>query len=232
MIGYLKALTDIHFGLSVDGVLYFIRHMSFPVATVAIGLLILLAVQGYKIFRSLLYVVAAVGLGFAGHLYLAPRVSSIIVSKFPIVNAVDVDVAIAFICAMFGILIVHLTYEFVVFCMGGAAGFLLGYFFVAQKLAAYFFNLGFLKHKIAQIAIGCVCAMIVAILFLLLFKHLYIMITSVGFMGLSGYILYRQVMPTPKTAIAFGFIAVCAIIGIFMMVHQYEEEEKRTEYRF
>ena len=232
MIEYLKALADIHIEFSVSGVLNFINNLSFPVATVAIGLLVLLAVQGYKIFRSVIYVIAAVGLGFVGHIYLAPRVSGLIVSRLPEGWLIDVDVVIAFLCAMFGVLIAHLAHDFVVFCMGGAAGFIIGYFFVASKLADYFFKLEFLRSKLAYLGVACVLGMMVAIIFLLLFKHMYIIVTSVGFMALSGYLLYKEVMPDHKLSIAFGFVAVCIVIGVFMMVHQFEEDQKRTEFMF
>ncbi len=226
------ALKDVNITFSLDGVLDFINNMSFPVASVAIGLLVLLAVQGYKIFKSVIYVIAAVGLGFAGHLYLAPRVSGAIVSRLPEGFSFDVDVAIAFLCAMIGVLLAHFAYKFIVFCLGGAVGYCIGYFYVAGVLADYFSNLPFLSNNIAYIAVGCVCGLIVAIFFLICFKHLYIVASSIGGMGLASYILFRIVMPGHDISIAFDFVILGVVIGIFMMIHQFQEEKKLEEFQF
>lgn len=232
MLDYVKALKDINVPLSLDGIWDFLNNMSFPVATVAIGLLVLLAVQGYKIFKSLTYVVAAVGLGFAGHLYLAPRVADFIIPKIPESVSIDVNVAIAFLCAMFGVLIAHFSHEFVVFCLGGACGYAIGYFIVAGKLAAYFTSIPFLTHKFAYIGVGVVCALMLAIFFLLTFKYLYIIGSSVGLMILSCYILFKQMMPEGDGKISVGFMAVGALIGIFMMIHQFSEENRDDNFNF
>lgn len=233
MIEYLKALKDIHIDLSLGGIWDFINNMSFPIATVAIAVLVLFAVQGYKIFKSLVHVIAAVGLGFVGHLYLAPRVCGLVESRLPAeFAAVDLDVIIALVCAMIGLLLAHFAYDFIIFCIGAAAGYLVGYYYVAGLVQNYFPDLGFLASNIAHIAVGCVCALIVSIFFMIIFKHLYIITSSIGFMALAGYILSKAVMEGDNNSVAFGFVAIGVVIGVFMMVHQFDEEEKTNDFKF
>ena len=232
MIEYLMAIKNVNITFTVDGILDFINNMSFPVASIAIGLLVLLAVQGYKIFKSVIYVVAAVGLGFAGHLYLAPRVSGAIVSRLPEGFSFDVDVAIAFLCAMIGVVLAHFAYKFIVFMLGGAIGFCIGYFYLGAMLANYFSSLPFLANKIAYAVVGCVCGLAVAVFFLICFKHLYIIGTSLGCMALACYILFKILMPGQDMSIGFDFIILGVVIGIFMMIHQFQEEKKLEEFQF
>ena len=232
MIEYLMAVKNVNITFTFDGIMDFINNMSFPVASVAIGLLVLLAVQGYKIFKSVIYVVAAVGLGFAGHLYLAPKVSGAITARLPEGFSLDADVAIAFVCAMIGVLLAHFTYKFIVFLIGGVVGYCVGYFYLAGVLANYFFSLPFLSNKIAYIAVGCVCGLAVAIFFLICFMQLYIVASSLGCMALAGYILFKILMPGHEMSIGFDFVILGVVIGIFMMIHQFQEEKKLEEFQF
>ena len=98
MIEYFNALKDVNIQFTEKGIGNFLDNSSFPVAVVTIALLVLLAVQGYKIFKSLIYVVAAVGLGFVGHFYLAPLVLKLVGSKIPDSIPLDVSVCVAFVC--------------------------------------------------------------------------------------------------------------------------------------
>ena len=232
MIEYFKALKDVNIQFTEKGIGNFLDNSSFPVAVVTIALLVLLAVQGYKIFKSLIYVVAAVGLGFVGHFYLAPSIVKLVGSKIPANIPLNVSVAVAFICAMVGVLLAHVAHKFIIFCMGGAAGYCVGFFWVAGLLANHFTNLKFLGTRLAYIAVGCVCALILAIFFLLAFKYIYIFVSSIGFMGLAGYILSRQILPGSSYVVSICFATVGIIIGIFMMIHQFDEDEKSEEFKF
>lgn len=232
MIEYLKALKNIDVSFSVESILDFLKNMSFPVATVAIALLILFAVQGYKIFKSLIYVFASVGLAFAGHLYLAPRIVKLIGDRMPDSVPIEVSISVAFVCAMFGVFLAHFAHEFIIFCMGGVGGYCLGFYYVAGLLAKNFGNLQFLKTKLAYIIVGVVCALILAVFLLLFFKYLYIFITSVGFMGLAGYILSRHMITDTDPVFAICFATLGILIGFFMMIHQFDEEEKCQEFHF
>ena len=229
---YLNALKDVNITFTLNGALDFINNMSFPVATVAIGLLVLLSVQGYKIFKSLIYVISAVGLAFAGHLYLAPRVLGFIEPIIPDSIPIDVSVTIALLCAIIGVLLAHFAHQFIVFCLGGIVGYLIGYYWAAGVIAGYFKSLPFLNNNIAAIIIGAVCALIVAIFFIIAFKHLYIILSSIGFMALSAYILVRVLLPGAGNGWLFAFIAIGAVIGVVLMVHQFDEEEKAHEFKF
>ena len=232
MIEYLKALKSIDISFSLSGIWDFINNMSFPVATVVIAGLVLFAVQGYKIFKSLVHVIAAVGFGFAGHLYLAPRVSGLVESRLPASISIDIDVVIALVCAIIGLLLAHFAYDFIVFCIGATTGYFVGYSYLAGVLERYFSNLTFLTSKVAHIVVGCVLALIVAIFFMIVFKQLYIIATSIGFMCLASLILAKTVMVGNSNSVLFGFIAIGAVIGVFMMVHQFDEEDKVNEFKF
>ena len=232
MIEYIKALKDVDITFTLDGILDFFNNLSFPVASVIIGLLVLMAVQGYKIFKSVVHVIAAVGLGFAGHLYIAPHVVGYIQPHVPESWMLDVSVVIALLCALFGVLLGHIRYDFVVFSLGGVVGFATGYYFLGKKIAEYFYNISFLNNWIAHVVVGIVLGLMLAILFLLLFKQIYIIGSSLGCMALASYLLFKEVLPGQNIYIAFGFIAVGVVIGVFMMMHQFEEEEKTQEFNF
>lgn len=232
MIEYLKEVKNINVSLDPGKIWDSLNNLSFPVAAVAIGLLVLLAIQGYKIFKSLIHVGAAVGFAYVGHLYLAPKVVGYITPHIPESWGIDFGVVIALLCAIFALLVVHLRYDFAIFCCGGLTGYLAGFYFAAPKLAAYFDKITFLGHIYAKYGVAVLCALMAAILFLILFKNIYIVVSSIGCMSLAGYLLYKEVTPDQSNLVAFGFIALGVIIGVFMMVHQFEEEGKSHEYDF
>ena len=229
---YLDAIKSIKIPTSIEEVWGFFNNITFPVAVLAIGLIVLFAIQGYKIFHSFLYVASCIAFAYAGHLYLAPLAAKFVTPYIPSYIPINVDIIVALLCAITAFLITKYAYRFMVFILGGGVGYVAGYFFVAGFMASKLSTLSFLNHWIANIVVGIVLGLMCALFFAIAFKHIYILGFSIGGMGLAGYIIYKLVLSSPNNIAMFCFVGVACVIGIFAAHHQYVEEDKCTEFYF
>lgn len=232
MISYLEAIKNIKIPTGLSEILTFINTISFPVAVLAIGFVVLFAIQGYKIFKSCLYVASCIAFAFVGNLYLGPIADKFISPYIPEGIYINLGVIVAVLCALTAFLITKFAYKIMIFILGGGVGFALGYFFLGGFLARKLPSLAFLSHWVANIIVGIVLGLICALFFVVAFKHIYIIGFSIGGMGLVGYILYKLIIGSPNKIVMFCFIGVAAVIGIFVARHQYVEDEKATQYYF
>ena len=232
MNSILEAIKNVDIPTTPGEILTFLNTISFPVAVFAIGFIVLFAIQGYKIFKSFLFVASCMAFAFIGKTYLGPIVEKFAGPHIPATISIDLSIVTAFLCALIAFLITKYAYKLMIFLLGGGVGFLAGYYFVAGFLARKLPTLGFLSHWVANIVIGAVLALMCALFFVIAFKHIYIIGLSVGGMGVVGYILYNLVMGTHNRIVMFSFIGVAMVLGMFAAHHQYVEDDKETQFYF
>ena len=198
----------------------------------AICVLSLLALEGYKIFKMLVYVGGAFAFGYLGITYLAPAIASSVVPMLPSELNINFPGLVAVVCALVAVFLTRCAYTFMIMVIGGVGGYFLGSTVICNLLVGYFNTLDFLKGDMVKYIVGGVIAALLALISILLFKHIYMVATSFGGMVLSALLLQTIVMPTADNNVKICFIILGIAVGIYALVHQYKEEEKALEIVF
>ena len=192
-----------------------------------ICLLMLLAVEGYKIFKMALYAGGAFAFAYLGYLFLVPKIPASILSMIPPV--VKPQFAVALACGLVALLLTRFARSLMMMILGGALGYYIGSTTMYGILVNYFNTLKFLQNDITKAIVGGVFAAIMAILFLLLFKHAFIIVSSIGGAATAAYLLYPMVIAAQTDSIRNGFLIGGVIIGVICLIRQYREEQKAQE---
>lgn len=197
---------------------------------IGICLLALIGFEGYKIFKSLLYVGGAAGLAYCGYAYVAPLVSKHLVGIVP--EFISVDALIAVIFGLLAIVLVRCAYGLAIMLLGSVAGYFFGSSFIHGVIASFFSTLEFLQGDTAKYIIGAVFVPIFGILFLLVFKHAFLILSSFGGMIGASYLLKMLLVPVADETIKFAFILFGFALGVFTVVRQYKVESRSMEILF
>jgi hypothetical protein len=192
--------------------------------------LALLAFEGYKLFKMALYVGSAVSFGVVGLWYIAPIIPDNIRALVPAVVEFDVLVAVA--CALVALLICRCAYTLMIMILGGVVGYFVGSTFVYDLLLDNFNTLEFLEMEIVKYIVGGAIASVMVLLFIVLFKHLFIIVTSLGGTICAAFVLQGILLPTADDNMKICFVILAIAIGIFGLMRQYKEEEKALEIVF
>lgn len=195
-----------------------------------ICVLMVLAVQGYKLFKMLMYAGSAYAFAYLGMMYLAPKLPASVTSLIP--EGVQADAVVAILCALIAVFLTRCAYNFMIMLLGGVAGYFLGAKVVYGMLIQHFHTLEFLQHEVVKHVVGGALAVVLAILFILLFKHLFMVIASFGGSVAAALVLQSLVMPAGDMTIKIAFAVLGFALGIFCIVHQYKQEEKDMEIVF
>ncbi len=200
---------------------------------VTIGLicvLLLLAVKGYKIFKTVLYAGGAFAFAYLGYTIVAPKLPASVTSFLP--PSLKADVIVAVLLALVAIFLTRCAYNFMIMILGGVAGYFLGASVIYGLILKHFHTLTFLQIPAVKYIIGGVFSAMFAILFILLFKHLFMLLTSFGCSVAAAALLKTIVMPEGSSVILGAFAVVGIAFGIYCIVHQYKQEEKDMEIVF
>lgn len=231
-IDVMGIITEQIFKFIPAGVLEFYNTNLLLCQLGLICIFMLLALQGYKLFKMALYAGSAFLFGYIGLTYLAPVVSGYIapyIAQF----GIKVEALIAIVCALIAVFLTRCAYNFMILALGGVAGYFLGSSVVYGALVEHFHTLDFLtQFSAVKHIVGGILAGVLGILFILLFKHLFMVITSFGCSVGAAMILQALVMPGANDTIKIAFAIVGFAIGIYAIVRQYREEEKDMEIVF
>ena len=93
-----------------------------PFLLVAICLLVLLAFEGYRIFKMLMFVGSAAVFGIGGYWYIAP----LIPESAKALDLLNMDALIAVLCALLALFLTKCAYSFMIMLLGGAIGYYIG----------------------------------------------------------------------------------------------------------
>ena len=193
-------------------------------------LLALLAFEGYKIFKMLLYVGGALGFGVVGFWYIAPFIPENIKAMVPAV--VEVNVLVAILCALLAVFLCKCAYTLMIMLLGGIVGYLVGSTFVYTLLVNHFNTLEFLQMDMVKHIVGGAIAAVAVLLFILLFKHVYIIGTSFGGSIGAALVVQSILLPEADNNMKICFVVLAVALGVFAVSHQYQEEEKAMEIVF
>ena len=193
-------------------------------------LLVLLAFEGYKIFKMILYAGSAAGFGILGFWYIAPMVPENIKTMIPAIVEVNVLVAVAL--ALLAIFLCKVAQPLMIMALGGVVGYFAGSTLVYDLLLKHFITLEFLQMEAVKHIVGGAIASVMVLIFLLFFKHLYMIGTS--FLGTIAAALIVQsiLLPAADDSMKICFIILAITLGIFAVARQYQEEEKALEIVF
>lgn len=171
--------------------------VTFPIVLVAAIVAGIFAFYGYTLFKKCLALFGAVAFGVAGSVISASFLSEI---SIPLVNIASI---IGIVCAVIGAVLMIHVYKLAIFVVGAAGGYFAAQLVIVPMLA--------LEGTVALV-VSIVAAVIVAILALLLFKPLFILLTSVVLMVGVGAISAFALFVEPTVV----FVAVTAVIGLIV----------------
>ena len=229
----LKGILGTVKGMIPDVVMNFYHDYKAPILILLVALLVLLSLEGYKIFKGALYVIVPGGLAFAAFKFLAGFVVSKLGDKLPALPyGITYEVIIAVVAAIIGAVLVKFAYKTTIMLLGTAVGFVIGYLGVARLFVRLFPTLAFLQSRPAKAIIGFIIAAIMGIIFILLFKHMFIVLSAIGCMGAAGFLLGMLVMPAAPLLYKLAVAGLGAVIGIYSTIHQYNEEQRSQDIRF
>ena len=193
-----------------------LAQYGFVITLASVLVLGLIALFSYKIFKLSLTIIGALAFGAIGSMFLAP----LLINAIGEVGAVNLTAIVGFVCALIGGLLMHFLFKLALFVTGAAGG----WFFVAPFVLALLqsqFEAEFFATETGYYVVSAVCALLAAILFMFLFKFLYIVITSVGGMTVAGFMVGSAIMPA-NLIVWVAFAAIGLIAGIFAAVYQYK----------
>ena len=202
-----------------------------PALIVAICLLVLVAFEGHKLFKMALHVAIPAGAAVAGYMFLANFVMNY-ADKIPLPDYIQLPALVAIVCALVGLFLSKCAYNFVIMLLGGAFGFAGGYLYGWRVIRSFFSSLEFLNTPMARYIISGICAAVFVLVFVLLFKHIFIIGSSFGCLAFAGLLLQKLVVPTADDMMKGCFVLVGIAVAVFAVVRQYKEEEKSYEILF
>lgn len=230
---YVKGLAEKLIAMIPQSVLALYAEYKIPVLIAIIALCVLLSLEGYKIFKAALYLIAAGGLGFVGFKYVVGFILTKFGASLPALPlGISYEALIPCVLALIGVFLVKFAHKFSIMLLGGACGFALGYFTMSGLLINMFPTLTFLNSTPAKAVVGLVFAGILGVVFILLFKHVFILVTALGCMATAGYLACMLIMPEGPNNYKLMAAALGAIIGIYSTIHQYNEDQRATDIRF
>ena len=201
--------------------------ITFPVAIIAAAVLILLAIYGYRLFKTTISVVVCIVCGIAGS-FIAPFILEA-ASVPTVIEGVSLSAVIGIVFAGIGLLLGFKLYKISLFISCTAGAYLI-YSPIITLLPVVFPDLPISQLPIINTPEGimitsAVLAILTGILLLLLFKPLYIIITSVGGVAVATALIAISVAPTYEMTVWVGLI-LGAILGIPAAKHQFKCDEK------
>ena len=194
-----------------------------PALLAVVVVLAVVAYYGYWLFKKLFVIVGAAGFGVAGAMLVAPKLNEMLNLTLPL--GISFDAVVGVVCAIVGALLTAYAFKLSLFLLGAGAGFGAG-LIVSGLLKD---TVEFFATQTGVLVLGAVCALVAAILTVLLFRVLFILVTSVGGLALAGACLALAVMPEATIVIVAVFAAIGLVLGIFAARKQFLASGKQLE---
>ena len=148
--------------------------LSFPLALVFAAALALVAIFGYRVFKTVISVATCVVCGIVGTTVVAPVVLNMV--ALPNIAGISIPAVIGLVFAAIGLLIGLKCYKLALFliCAGGV-------FLVGQPILAGILTpmaLPFISTELGVMVVSLVAGVLVGVLMLLVFKPVFIVVTK------------------------------------------------------
>ena len=195
--------------------------ITFEIALVAMVCLIITAFFSLRIFNIYISAFCSLTLGSAGHYVALLLLDEGII---PVIEGIRLEMAIGLAAAILGFILAAFIHKIALFLSGGCVAFSIMYVVVMPILVPSVFQL----EEPVPLIISIVVAGIVGILVAVLFKPLYIFVTSLGGMAGVGALVALSLLPKfDLTFLIIGLVAG-AIIGIIPMIHQFKKNAEEA----
>lgn len=198
-------------------------------ATVIIPIIALLFVEAtwsWRLLKLMLPVSGAIIFAALGNL-LVPFAVETVGNQY--IGPISVGSAVVLLCALAGALLMGLLYKLAIILLGAAGGWAIGGV-ISGMIAANQPDLELFvstdgNPSMGSIIVCAVCAILLGVLAVFVFKALYIIISSVGSMiiafTLAGVTLVNPTDETSMTLLAV-FMILGIVVGVFCAVHQFK----------
>lgn len=197
----LDAVKDTAAGFGIFG---------FELAMIALACCIVVAFFAMRLYKIFMSLFGAVGVGYIVHTLIAP--GAMFENIVPYVEGVNMAEAISLGAAIIGFVLGVALPKFVLF-LGG-----IGIGVVATKFVVPMIAPGLELDSTVLLIIGVIVGIILGVLLSLLFRPVYILLTSFGFSVIAGIAVVMLIMPD------LGFIpgaAVGLLLGFIPMSYQF-----------
>jgi len=187
----------------------------------------LVALYSYKVFRIVLVLVGSLVFGAVGGIFLGPWLEEVLTF---IPETINFSAILGFLLAILGGFIMHFFLKFALFVTGAAIGWFGMYVFGLPFLTLQFPDVEFFSSDAGKILLPILAAIILGVLFIFLFKFLFIVITAFGGMTFSAFFAVIAVMPSFDTIALIVLLAIGVVAGICATVFQYKSNSKYKYY--
>ena len=195
---------------------------GFPAVLGIVIALIILAFYGYRLWSFEVKIIVAIALGVVGwSLATAYRP----LESIP--EGINLPVIIGIACAILGAVIAKFLFKLSIFASGAFLGFSLGSVVFYPLLLGILTDVAFMYEPYMIYVVGGVFALLLGIIFVTLFKHVYIIISSLGGMITAGFLVGTLIMPS--NAGIFVGVALGIVMGIVAMTKQYKMAREMEE---
>ena len=194
------------------------QFAGFPIVLIATLILGLLALYSYRIFRITLTVGGAIAFGLVGSVLVAPLLTGLI-GELP--AGLQMEYICGFLFALIGGVTMKFFFKVALFVSGAGVGWMFGTS-VCAIIQSFLPDVEFFSQQIGVWVIDGICAIIVGVLSLFLFKFIYIVSTSLGGMVGAAVLIVSTIKPHAggyATAVA---VLIGIIAGIIAAVNQYK----------
>ena len=195
---------------------------GFPAVLGIVIALIILAFYGYRLWSFEVKIIVAIALGVVGW-----SLATAYIPLESIPEGINLPVIIGIACAILGAVIAKFLFKLSIFASGAFLGFSLGSVVFYPLLLGILTDVAFMYEPYMIYVVGGVIALLLGILFVTLFKHVYIIISSLGGMITAGFLVGTLIMPS--NAGIFVGVILGIVMGIVAMTKQYKMAREMEE---
>ena len=219
-------LSNFEMPTNPEEILALINSLGATVIVPIIALLFVEATWSWRLLKLMLPVSGAIIFANLSGL-ITPYVVEALGS--PVLGPISVGSAVTLLCALAGALLMGLLYKLAIILLGAAGGWAIGGI-ISGMIAANQPDLELFistdgNPSMGSIIVCAICAIVLGVLAVFVFKALYIVITSVGGMmaafAMAGLIL---VNPTDEASMTILYLCIVlgVVAGVFCAVHQFK----------
>ena len=204
----------------------FLQSIGPAMAVMVIAVLMVWATWSWRLFKLVLPCAGAVIFSTVGGMAVPFAVEAL---GSNVIGPVNVNAAVVFVCAILGAILMGVLYKLGLIVIGAFAGWTIGStvngILAASNPDVEFFQSVEGNLPMGQLVIGIICAIILGILAIFIFKALYIVICSVGCMTAAGClagVTLASFTDEISMYVIYAMTVVGVIAGVFCAVHQFK----------
>lgn len=211
------------FGSLTDGSMGFMdlfALLDFPTVLILSLALFANAIYGYRLFKYSLALSGAVSCGII--VYSLLLLSEV---NIPVLNLINLPSVAGILATFIGGAIMLILHKLTIFVSGAGAGYFLGQWLILA-LRVKMPDVAILQNDTTLLVGSIVVGVLCGILFLALFKLIYITVTSIGGMTAVGALVGSIIMPTPNIIAIIITSILGFVAGIFAAMKQFRDSER------